>query len=90
MCQCARTREYCVTRGCKRKDFEWRFSTEGRDKDHLRRVIDLRRQGAPVSRWIKPERAVAEAWGMNMEPRPVGATFIVKLGAFGVEMDGVP
>lgn len=90
MCDCARTREYCVTRGCKKDSFEWRYSTEGRDEDRLRRIVDLRRKGAPVSRWVRPERAVAEAWKMNMEGRPVSATFILKFGEFDVVTRGVP
>lgn len=88
MCDCARTREFCVTRGCKRETFEWRFSTEGRDEDHLRRIIDLRLKGRPVSRWIRPERAIAEAWLMNMERRSVSAMFIEKLGRFAIDTKG--
>lgn len=88
MCSCARTREYCVTKGCRRDTFEWRYSTEGRDEDHLRRVIDLRRSSRPVSRWIRPERAVAEAWVMNMEARG-GTSYIVKLGRFELDTPGV-
>lgn len=99
MCACARTREYCVTQGCKRDDFVWRYSTEGRKQDDLRRVVDLRARlrheagspsdPRPVSRWIRPERAVAEAWLMNMEARP-GVSFIEKLGPFLLSTEGVP
>jgi hypothetical protein len=85
MCDCARTREYCVTRGCKRDDFKWRYSTEGREKDHLRRIVELRHHGTkiakprPISRWLRPERAVAEAWLMNMQARPGVVISIEKL-----------
>lgn len=90
MCACARTREYCVTKGCKREEFEWRYSTEGREKDRLRRVIDTRRSGAPVSRWVRPERAVAEAWVLNMSNHGQGRVlFITKLGPFAIETRGV-
>jgi hypothetical protein len=78
-----------VTRGCKKEEFEWRYSTEGRDKDRLRRIIDLRRKGVPVSRWITPERAVAEAWLMNMKP-PSGVVEILKFGPFDIETSGIP
>lgn len=89
MCECARTREFCVTRGCKREAFEWRFSTEGRERDRLRRVIDLRRRGAPASNWLAPERAISQAWLLNMEAPSAGALFIEKLGRIEVETRGV-
>lgn len=90
MCDCARTREYCVTQGCNRDHFRWRYSTEGRERDHLRRIIELRRSGPrPVSRWVRPERAVAEAWALNMEQRP-GVITIEKLGEFRLETVGQP
>lgn len=111
-CACSRTKEYCVTRGCRKEDFEWRYSTEGREQDRLRRIVDLRvkrrveieklagRFGnerprfswepRPISRWLRPERAIAEAWLMNMKP-PSGTTLeIIKLAPFDVETRGVP
>jgi hypothetical protein len=89
MCACARTREYCLTRGCKKDSAEWRYTTEGRRKDHLRRVVERTSKGTrTVSRWIRPERAIAEAWLMNMEPRR-GVVTIEKLGEFRVDTAGV-
>lgn len=101
MCACSRTREYCVTQGCEKEKFEWRYTTEGREEDHLRRVVDLRvrrrvetagkaeRVPRPVTRWLRPERAVAEAWLMNMMARP-GVYEVIKLGSFAVTTGGVP
>lgn len=88
MCDCARTREYCLTVGCKKDKAEWRYTTEGRDEDHLRRIYD-RRMKRPISRWLRPERAVAEAWLMNMEQRPVGMVDILKLGDYALDVRGV-
>lgn len=90
MCACARTREYCVTRGCKCETFEWRFSTEDREKDRLRRVIDLQLKNRPASRWLKPEKAVTLAWLMNMKRGRPGTVFVGKLGDLDFKMDGVP
>ena len=95
MCACARTREYCVTKGCQKLEHSWRFSTEGRDKDKLRRVIDLRFPGdgqykwRPISRWVRPERAIAEAWLLNMDYRH-DIVEIEKFGEFSIETEGVP
>lgn len=90
MCDCARTREYCLTRGCGRDDprAHWTYTTEGREKDRLRRII-YQHSGQAVSRWIRPERAVAEAWLLNMQPRRSGTIFIEKLGPFVIETAGV-
>ena len=96
MCQCARTREYCRTVGCRKDDNGWYYSTEGRPKDHLRRIVV--KEGArlrPISRWLRPERAVAEAYMMNIEGTTgpyTGHTIIniEKLGPFWLYMDGTP
>jgi hypothetical protein len=90
MCDCARTREFCLTKGCKQGTTRahWTYTTEGRDKDHLRRIV-YQRDGKPVSRWLRPERAVAEAWLMNMQPHRSGIIFIEKLGPFAIETGGV-
>lgn len=88
MCSCARTREFCLTRGCRRDEAHWRYTTEGRERDHLRRIV-YQRNGKAVSRWIRPERAVAEAWLMNMQPVRSGAVFIERLGPFVIDTRGV-
>lgn len=88
MCRCARTREFCLTRGCDQDRAHWVYTTEGREKDHLRRVV-YQHSGNPVSRWIKPERAVAEAWLLNMQPHRSGHIFIEKLGPFAIDTRGV-
>ena len=96
MCQCARTREFCRTLGCKKDDNGWYYTTEGRERDHLRRIVV--KEGArlrPISRWVRPERAVAEAYLMNIEGRhgPYTGNTIInieKMGKFGLDMGGTP
>ena len=96
MCQCARTREFCRTQGCKKDDNGWYYTTEGRECDHLRRIVV--KEGArlrPISRWVRPERAVAEAYLMNIEGAHgpyTGTTIgqILKMGEFRLYMDGHP
>ena len=96
MCQCARTREFCRTQGCKKDDNGWYYTTEGRERDHLRRIVV--KEGArlrPISRWVRPERAVAEAYLMNIEGTHgpyTGTTIgqILKMGEFRLYMDGHP
>lgn len=96
MCACARTREYCRTQGCKKEENGWYYTTEGRTKDHLRRIVVKEGRGLrPISRWLRPERAVAEAYVMNLEGRtgPYTGTTIIsmeKIGKFSLDMDGVP
>lgn len=99
MCACARTKEYCRTQGCRRDENGWYYTTEGRAKDHLRRIVvnEPGRDGGirPISRWLRPERAVAEAYMMNIEGRSgpyTGNTIIAitKVGPFRMRMDGVP
>lgn len=96
MCDCARTREFCRTVGCKADENKWYYITEGRPEDHLRRIV-VREGGRlrPISRWLRPERAVAEAYMMNIDGTSgpyTGHTIIeiTKVGPFRVRMDGVP
>jgi hypothetical protein len=87
MCRCARTREFCLTKGCDQEKARWLYTTEGREKDHLRRIV-YQHSGKAVSRWIRPERAVAEAWLLNMQPHRSGTIFIEKLGSFVIDTPG--
>lgn len=96
MCACARTQEYCRTLGCKKDENRWSYTTEGRPQDRLRRVIV--REGRitrPITRWVRPERAIAEAYLLNIDGRTgpyTGTTigFYDKIGTIDVQMEGVP
>jgi hypothetical protein len=96
MCDCARTREYCVTLGCAKDEMRWSYTTEGRKQDRLRRVVVRDgRVPRPISRWVRPERAIAEAWRLNIEGTTGPHTdttigFIEKLGEFDLDTRGVP